>query len=222
MKVTTLKMRSSSTRPRSTGVWAVRISSGPTKAKSAGTRADRIDRIEVPDEDVSGAHGAESYKNLDEDGVINPETIVAEKDVLIGKTSPPRFLEEPSGNSLPWRNAVTHLSPCAATSMVSLIPLSSPRVRTVRVSSRCVPVTCVCPEIGDKFASRHGQKGVIGLIASQEDMPFTESGLSPGSCHQPPCNPEPYDHRAYARDDRRQGRVNGRPADQRNRIQRRN
>ena len=136
------------------------------------------DRIEIPDSSVVGYRSSESYAHLGEDGIAEPESEIKGGEALIGKTSPPRFFEQVfEARRGARRRDTSVVLRHGERGMVDrvIITVTSEDNKLVKVRVRDLRI----PEIGDKFASRHGQKGVIGMLLPQEDLPFTEDGVVP-------------------------------------------
>ena len=136
------------------------------------------DEITIPATNVRGYRGQKAYEKLEEDGIVAPETQVSGGDVLIGKVSPPRFLSaqeyEVGGLTRQDTSIVMRHEEKGIVDTV-LITMDSEGNKLIKVRVRDLRI----PELGDKFASRHGQKGVLGLLLPQYDMPFTEEGVTP-------------------------------------------
>lgn len=147
------------------------------------------DRFEIPKEDVEGRLPADAYKNLGSDGVILPETEFKGEDVLIGKTAPPRFLEEISmfGRIAERRRESSVTANEMESGWVDGVILTETNEGNImiKIKTRSPKV----PEIGDKLSSRYGQKGIIGMIERHEDMPFTKEGIVPDLIMNPHAIP---------------------------------
>jgi DNA-directed RNA polymerase subunit B len=138
------------------------------------------DKFEIPTKGVRGYRAQEVYRHLSEfDGIIEPEIEVRGGDVLVGRTSRPRFLEEyielerPEPQRRESSLSMRHGE--EGTVDQAIITETNEGNKLVKVKIRDQRT----PELGDKFASRHGQKGVIGAIIDSEDLPFTETGIIP-------------------------------------------
>ncbi|HDL02318.1 MAG TPA: DNA-directed RNA polymerase subunit B, partial [Candidatus Pacearchaeota archaeon] len=141
------------------------------------------DEVGIPDKDVSGYRTEESYRFLEDDGIVFPEAEMNEGEVVIGKISPPKFLSEAREISIQTKKESSTSLRQEEVGTVDAVFLTHDKEgdRIIQIRTRELRV----PEVGDKFSVPHGQKGIVGMIAPESDVPFTVSGIKPDIMFNP-------------------------------------
>lgn len=129
---------------------------------------------------------------LDMDGIAAPGEILTNRTVMVNKSSP--VMANMDDTSLPNPAAKSALDSATYKECpVTYRGIEDVMVEKVMITSNNEESFLIKlllrqmrrPEVGDKFSSRHGQKGVIGLIVPQEDLPFTVDGICPDMIMNP-------------------------------------
>jgi len=124
----------------------------------------------VQNTNVIGQKPGYDYAYLNKYGIIKEETKLNDKIVVIGKCAnsliePGTFIDM---SVAPKKGQMGFVDRTFVTDGEEGFRIAKVRIREERV-----------PSIGDKFCSRAGQKGTIGIILPEADMPFTEDGIRP-------------------------------------------
>uniref|UniRef100_A0A6C0B1F8 DNA-directed RNA polymerase n=1 Tax=viral metagenome TaxID=1070528 RepID=A0A6C0B1F8_9ZZZZ len=125
---------------------------------------------DVQTKNVSGLKPGYDYSKLDKSGMIQENTPLDDKTVLIGKVTSNTIDSDIVLDSsvFPKKGQLGYVDKSFITEGEEGTRVAKIRIREERI-----------PAIGDKMASRAGQKGTLGLIIPEQDMPFTSDGIRP-------------------------------------------
>ena len=117
-----------------------------------------------------------NYNKINNEGVIPENTLIENRDVIISKVIPIKENKNDHTKVIKYEDQ-SKLFRTGEDTYVdkNYIQRNGDGYKFAKVRTRVVRR----PVIGDKFSSRHGQKGTIGNIIPEEDMPFTKDGLKP-------------------------------------------
>ena len=121
------------------------------------------------------------YNCIDTDGLCKVGERIMPGQIFVNKHTPSNTSTPTSSSDLTRPSPITFKGP--SPQYVDKVMLSSNENEhfIIKVLARAT----LRPEIGDKFSSRHGQKGVCGIIVSQEDLPFSDLGVTPDMIMNP-------------------------------------